>query len=292
MFYTNIYVMAPPKSTYGGGGVESLYQLVYAINYIFKKAYLFFETDDLDPVDIRYIDYNPQWVGKIDDNQSNLLIVPEIWTDRLDDYRHINKAIWWLSVDHNWQKFNDFGNKEITHFCQSYYVQHYLNSSGAYNTIMLNDYINLYHTKINKTKKDIIAYNPAKGIEKTHEVIKLNPSLKFVPIQNMTREETINLLSESKCYIDFGNHPGRDRIPREAALLGNCVITNLEGSAKFAGDIPIPSRYKIDDITKVGELLVDCLVNYETRINDFDKYRRIILRQKDELMSSVTINLI
>ena len=26
-------------------------------------------------------------------------------------------------------------------------------------------------------------------------------------------------------YLDFGYHPGKDRMPREAALFNNCIIT-------------------------------------------------------------------
>jgi hypothetical protein len=48
-------------------------------------------------------------------------------------------------------------------------------------------------------------------------------------------------------YIDFGNHPGRDRIPREAAAMGCVVITNRRGSAENDVDIPIPNFLKIDD---------------------------------------------
>ena len=41
-----------------------------------------------------------------------------------------------------------------------------------------------------------------------------------------------NLLMKSKIYLDFGYHPGKIGL-REAALFGNCVITNLKGSAAF-----------------------------------------------------------
>ena len=49
----------------------------------------------------------------------------------------------------------------------------------------------------------------------------------------MTPEQVVDLMSESKVYIDFGNHPGKDRIPREAVINGCCVITGVRGSARF-----------------------------------------------------------
>ena len=48
--------------------------------------------------------------------------------------------------------------------------------------------------------------------------------------------------------MDFGYHPGKDRMPREAALFGNCIITNQKGSAKNNLDIPIKSKYKFSEV--------------------------------------------
>ena len=42
--------------------------------------------------------------------------------------------------------------------------------------------------------------------------------LRWVPLIGMTTEEMRSCMSKSKVYIDFGNHPGKDRIPREAAI--------------------------------------------------------------------------
>lgn len=54
-------------------------------------------------------------------------------------------------------------------------------------------------------------------------------------------------MSKSKVYIDFGNHPGKDRIPREAAISGCIVITGKRGAAAFAEDVCIPETYKFDE---------------------------------------------
>ncbi len=48
-------------------------------------------------------------------------------------------------------------------------------------------------------------------------------------------------------YIDFGPHPGRDRLPREAAMGGACVITGMRGSAANNVDVGLPSAFKIDE---------------------------------------------
>ena len=43
--------------------------------------------------------------------------------------------------------------------------------------------------------------------------------------------------------MDFGFHPGQDRLPREAALLKNCIITNRE-ELSFYKDMPIAEEFK------------------------------------------------
>jgi hypothetical protein len=99
----------------------------------------------------------------------------------------------------------------------------------------------------------------------------------------MSKYQIIELLKSSKVYIDFGNHPGRDRIPREAAILGNCVITNLKGSAGFYNDITINKEYKITNIEEIGNIIRNCFNNYESVINEHSLYMSLIKNQKEQL---------
>ena len=59
----------------------------------------------------------------------------------------------------------------------------------------------------------------------------IQSKINLIPLINFNKKEIINFLSKSKIYIDFGFHPGQDQMPREAAILKNCIITNKEGSA-------------------------------------------------------------
>jgi len=129
-------------------------------------------------------------------------------------------------------------------------------------------------------KKNIVAYNPKKGFSFTKKIIKFANDIVFVPIENMTREEVLNLLKESKVYIDFGHFPGPERIPKEAAILGCCVITSKRGCAAFFEDVPIPDEYKFEDkeenIPNIVGKIKDCFENYEERYKDFEHYREVI----------------
>lgn len=281
MRYNKIYILTPDHTE--SGGIESIYQLADTINRNGGDAINIFQNVDGEPIPERYRHYNLRYSDSFEDSEDNLFIVPEIWTSNLDTIYRCKKAIWWLSVQHNWGKFQDFGNENVHHYCQSYYAQHYLQALNCYRSVMLNDFVCIDFSLNTLKKENIVCYNPAKGLDVTQEIIELNKNIDFVPIVGMTRLETIDLLSRSKVYIDFGNHPGRDRLPREAAILNNCIITNLVGSARYYGDIPIASCYKMANIEAIGVILNDCLLRYQDRIYDFEEYRRVILSQKQEM---------
>jgi hypothetical protein len=98
----------------------------------------------------------------------------------------------------------------------------------------------------------------------------------------MSINEVQELLLKSKIYIDFGNHPGRDRFPREAASLGCSIITNKKGSAKNNIDINISEKYKFNDkseleLDKIVDLIKDIAVNFRSHHDSYNSYRKTIL---------------
>jgi hypothetical protein len=99
----------------------------------------------------------------------------------------------------------------------------------------------------------------------------------------MNENQIIDLLKISKIYIDFGHHPGRDRIPRESAILGNCVITNSKGSAGFYNDIPINKEFKTSNVEEIGVVIRNCFENFESVIDKYSLYRSSIKHQKEQL---------
>jgi hypothetical protein len=160
-----------------------------------------------------------------------------------------------------------------------YYLSEYLNKSFLE-----------AQTDISK-KEDIVVYNPKKGFSFTKKIISSAKDIKFIPLINMTRDEVIKTLQRAKVYIDFGNHPGKDRIPREAAILGCCVITGKRGSAAFFEDVPIPDEYKFEDkeesIPKIIEKIKDCFKNFEERYKDFEYYRKVIRNEPQKFIEDL-----
>jgi hypothetical protein len=166
------------------------------------------------------------------------LILGEIFTGDIYKYPKIQKAIWWLSVDNNKKAFNEFNDPTILHLYQSNYAHNFLIENSASRLLPLFDYVDTIEAET-KNKKDIICYNPLKGMEFTTKIIQKCPNLSFVPLANMTKEDINNTLSTAKLYIDFGNHPGRDKIPREAAYNDCAIVVGMRGSAKFYNDVTV-----------------------------------------------------
>lgn len=275
------------------------------------------------------VDY--KLISEVEDSDNNLLIVPEISLTLLDKFQKIEKAIYWESVDnfffHNFslqslkyyrKSFSLIGRiKEYAHiiknlshysflkpqtlfkknikynFCQSDYALQKCNEWNLKNTYMLTDYLNdSFLTREETAKKDIVIYNPAKGYKITRRIIAASNNIEFIPLQNMSREAIRKVMNEAKVYVDFGNHPGKDRMPREAAISGCCIITGVEGSAsRFYSDISIPNNYKFDKpLLQRNEILLlisNIFKNYDSMIQQFSDYRNKILNEHSQFEQEV-----
>jgi hypothetical protein len=276
--------------SYETGGVESIYQLCDAINNQGGDAYIFFVDDKYgdEYVPKRYKHYNLKLAKTVEDVKNNNVIIPEIFTDDFAKYRNANKFLFWLSVDINKGKFQDFQNPDIIHLFQSYYALDYLIKNKAVKYLPQFDYVN--HEYIETQKEDFICYNPLKGIDITKAIVQRCPNIKFVALTNMTKEQLNTALAKAKIYIDFGHHPGRDRIPREAALSKCIVVTCPKGSAKYYSDVPTEPKFKLTQIDPdIEKYFTDIFKNYEQYNKQFDLYRRIINQQKEETFNQAKI---
>lgn len=176
---------------------------------------------------------------------------------------------------------------------QSEYAHLFLRDHKFTNLVRLKDYVNTDNFRdINYSlKEDIVVYNPKKGMNFTKKLIENAPDIKWIPIINMNRNKVIETLSRAKVYIDFGHHPGKDRLPREAAMNGCCIITGKRGSAGIYEDIPIPSQYKFNqksqDIDIILYTIRNCITDYDSCIGDFISYRDHIFNEKSEFENDV-----
>ncbi|MBD3842710.1 MAG: hypothetical protein IE909_12665 [Campylobacterales bacterium] len=314
---TKFYIVAP--ANLATGGPELLHQLAYKLKQNGKNVSMFYiPTNHTSPVHDNYKQYGIDYVRQVNDDEKNVVIMPETQTQLLNEYSKTKKIVWWLSVDNYFlwlpgikgrlnrlllnrvgsQKYFFFNSTLMKsadfHLVQSEYAKEYLNKRGINKVGYLADYLHESFLKVETSldfKEDIVAYNPKKGIKFTKSLIKKAPEIKFVAIENMTREEVVALLQKSKVYIDFGFHPGKDRIPREAAFLKCCVITNKRGSARFSKDVPIEKEFKFDEnesnLNFIKDKINDCFKNYSQNIEKFEKYRQEIKQQESEFDDQV-----
>lgn len=187
-----------------------------------------------------------------------------------------------------------FNNMHIDmHLYNCEYVKTYLKEKG----INKNNYLYLcgpiredfFVKSKNYQKQEIVIYNPKKNYEFTKQVIKrlqkARKSIKCIPIQNMTPTQIVELMDSAKVYIDFGQFPGPERIPREAVTRNCNIITSLYGSARNNDDVLVPKKFKIDAKKKNLDVIVskvlELLDNYDYHVGEYDAYRKKVINQKD-----------
>lgn len=255
------------------GGPEAMHYLVHVLTKMGLNAEIcYFPADQTFETPEAYRAFDVK-VARYEDVAGNLIIFPETFPMDALQVKHAQAAIWWLSVNHftgyknesaardrfNYVKLIAKGLRpfrgarslgRILHFSQSHYSSLWLAAAGLSSHEMYEPINQVYLEQASgvscENRGNQILYNPSKGKKIVDALIGRYPEFKFIALQKMSRDELIALYRSSKVYIDFGHHPGRDRIPREAAVLGCCLITGRKGSAANAVDVPIDDGYKMD----------------------------------------------
>lgn len=188
------------------------------------------------------------------------------------------------------------------HFYQSEYARLFLQQRGWGPAEHLGDYVNRSYLDAAgglpvDRRENLLAYNPVKGIEQTQAIIEAlrarsGDRITPVPLVNMTRDEVRDVLGRAKLYIDFGYHPGRDRFPREAAIMGACVLVNRVGSAANPIDVPLPDAYKVDDTRpgfadEAAGKVLDIVDHFERHHAAFEDYRQTIAGEPEAFVHDV-----
>lgn len=302
--YKKILVVCPAGAV--TGGPEALHQLCAHMNSLGLPAYMcYLPFNQFATAPKPYERYKTQ-SAPYEDVSGNLIIFPEVDPMLALKVIHAQAALWWLSLENFLERRHvsplydkirymkrviqgrrPWGGaralKNLLHFSQTEHSSQYLRSCGI-EPIPLIDSINedfltdRYLDRIDH-KQDLILYNPTKGWRVTRRLIEAFPQWQFVPLKGLNREQLSEKLYPAKLYIDFGHHPGRDRMPREAAMHGCCLITGRLGSAGNAIDLPIPNQYKLDSsspefISEFGEIASQVLDDFPNHYAAFNPYRK------------------
>lgn len=310
-----IIIVAPIFVT---GGVESLHQLASGLttlrinNRIVYVAEGFGFSIDNDDFIVKapqqsipqYDSYNVKMAESCKVSDITQIIFPEVFTNAAQQLcQHMPTAIWWLSVDNAFtldsplfqeQTRKEFFQLPIQHYYQSRYAANFLQQHGVRDIWEISDYIDELYTAnaIDLEMKQTILYNPRKGKERALALAAQMPHIKFIPLTGMDAEQVKDEMMKSRLYIDFGHHPGKDRMPREAAKCGCVVMCRTAGAAQFFEDVPLPQRLMFNDFDllqgnlaqRVQSILTD---GFEDAWKSMDKYRNLLTIEDKQFIQKV-----
>lgn len=167
---------------------------------------------------------------------------------------------------------------QVSHCAQSEYARRFLMTHENLEPSLLSDYVQLEQRFQHRDdggqgairRPRSVAYNPAKGERYLKALRSRSTDIEWRPISGLDRVQVGELLESTEAYIDLGHHPGKDRIPREAALAGCVVLVGDRGAGALAEDVPVEDALRIpmsDDVgttaSRAHEVLRDVLASPE-----------------------------
>lgn len=243
-----------------------------------------------------YLHYGAQVASTCELKASLCIVIPEVLQQNFQSLKPAQVALWWLSVDNALEvgrpmrepeKLKKWISSIPLHLTQSRYAAAWLHTNGQGEYWMLTDYTDLAFTQTSPElgdRKRQILYNPRKGAPLADRLRQQMPDWEFVPLQNFTKHQVRRLMQSSRYYIDFGHHPGKDRLPREAAASGCVVMTLRAGAAQFFEDVPIDAMYKFTKSEVESGVLNASLrkidVDYPQHWQAQERYRSRIRQEK------------
>jgi len=275
------------------GGPEAIHEFVSELNKIDGvHARIWYWGGGSNPQPEEYKAYNCDFVTELPEGYNGVLIFPEIWANSALEHPQCTRAIYWLGCDAyaGWTPAAERGaflqDENIIHIAQSEYAFDFLQQLGI-KALKCTDMLNaeFYETYKEEERSNVVLYNPAKATPFMRELMAACDGIEFKPIQGMTRKQVIHTMWHSKLYLDFGEFPGRERIPREAVLCGCCIITSKIGSAAYYEDFAHSYKFdsKPEHIWAIVRKIRYVLDHYEECRKDFDYFRRMLREDRKDL---------
>jgi hypothetical protein len=268
--YRQVVILCPTAIT---GGPEAIHQLSLSLNAIGVQAYILHvgPANSIRISDRKIISqappnpaliaaygaYGPQFSAEVTLDEDTLLILPEGLAANHRKFAGCGVAIWWLSVDNFHRAYAKadaegelsaiLARRELIHFHQSAYARDWLRGLGAESLYDLGDYTSPAFTvgpARTPSRSPSVSYNAAKGSDLAQGFFDANPQFEALPLRGYSKAELRTIFQERLLYVDFGHFPGKDRMPREAAVSGGVVFVHRKGSAESYEDFPLPDFFK------------------------------------------------
>jgi len=135
--------------------------------------------------------------------------------------------------------------RRINFGTQSYYGQGFIRTRLERDSFLLTDFPRRSQKPHPPKERNLVAYNGAKGRYRLPDLQELVPNAQWVAIQDMSFDQVCHTLARASLYVELGNLPGRDRLPREAAMCGTPTVLLARGAGYAWNDFPLGQRYRI-----------------------------------------------
>ncbi|GAA1744130.1 hypothetical protein [Microbacterium paludicola] len=229
------------------------------------------------------IDYAPRFVierahrSTLPLERTRMSRPPLLWA------RYLNRAIKRVRTG------EDAVLRRAGHLAQSHYAWNHVFAHLGIPGTILSDYTPIdplpEASVTAEGRRPRVAYNPAKSAVLMAEFARRRPDIELLPLRGMTGEQVAEALRTSLIYLDLGTHPGKDRMPREAAAMGAVVLVARRGAAANDVDVPLPWRHKIDvlpDVVDAALRAVDAVIaDPDAALADQRAYRARIAAERD-----------
>ena len=280
------------------GGPEALHMLAGELRGMGLNAYICYLPFTLKQgVPTNYQCYGAV-AGVFEDAAESVVIIPEVYPMLALRLKSRHRFLWWLSLSNYYSHKGDSALRDgfrylksrvrarrpwrleslssLGHLSQSATVDDHLALHGLH-PLSLSDYLNpLFLEDVPQVKgrdrSDVVLYNAKKSGKAVALLRRFLPDIKFQGLVGLSPGELRELYGRSKMFVDFGPHPGRDRMPREAVSQGCALITGLRGTASNPRDVPIPTRYKLNE-------------RAPDFVQQFESVSREVLRAYDDVFS-------
>ncbi|TQK69585.1 hypothetical protein [Nocardioides sp. SLBN-35] len=288
------------------GGPEALHQLVDSLRRQGEDAFLVAVPGSEDAERVAEYAHYDAPEAEVRDVAGAAVVLPEVWFTSLSVFEHATPYCWWLSIDNapvfstDWQYRDPWRpvtrhtpptegpgldialGRRVHNLTQSHYAWAYLFTRLGACGSMLSDHTDpapydALDLVAPGDRGPTVAYNPAKADLVTEVLAGLLPEVTFVPLAGLTRPELAATLASSAVYLDLGFHPGKDRLPREAALAGATVVVARRGAGAYHADTPLPAEHRLlpteDMVERAADTVRAILADPETHHAQQKDYR-------------------
>ncbi len=173
----------------------------------------------------------------------------------------------------------------ILHLSNSYLVADYCKSKGVEGYVLHNPIRDEFYdtSTVQQEREKIVLFGPKTQRSWMRKASRKLPEFQFIKLKRMPSDQVFELMSKAMAFIEIGKFPGRDRMPREAAMRGCVVITNTRGTAGNDKDFKLTEDYRIVETKRkeIVRMIEDVATNYEKHYQKQAGFREELIEEKN-----------